>query len=231
MEISVKDTVLINNITLNRVTAVEIEDNKVKFGMGECDCKDIKEMLVDEKCIIKNGKLKIGCKNCDECPMCKEISFEIHISSHTLKREQGFYCGYNKVYSEEIDKLKRSRIRSKSEIELRKSYELIEEKFKYRRQGYITDETIKECINDIKQCMIPCEEGHAINEYGHRRIELERIRIYKNDYGYVVYHYGKMGDDGWSSKIYVHKKCDAKRLVSELRRVASKHRCKFTNEL
>ena len=238
MEINVKNNLLINNVLLKGATSVEVtEDNIVRFGrspfynMGECKCKDINKLLIDDKEIIKNGKLLVDCWDCHDCPICKKVDFGIYLTPHTFKREKGYYCGKNKVYSENIDNLKNSRVKSKGEIELKNSYKIIEDKFKYRREKYITSKSIKECVDDIEDCMNPSNERDAINEYGHKRIELEQIRLYKNDIGYTVNHYGIIGDYGWSSKIYIHKRCDVNKLASVLRSIAFRYKGDFKNEL
>lgn len=105
---------------------------------------------------------------------------------------------------------------SKYQIELKNKYEEIKERFKYKREKFITEESTKEVIKDIQHCMTPSSDGEAINEYGDYWIRLENIRIDKNKYGYDIYHYGDIGDYGWTSTVYLHKRCNIKVLKEAL---------------
>ena len=232
MEIKVKNDIIINDVILKYVRFVEITKNKVNISRsGECEIKNIKLLQIDGKDIIKNGELLLTCDDCNNCSFCSEVRFEIPINPHTFDLEYGFYCGKRKVFSEDINDLKTSRIKSKYDIELRKGYELINDEFKYKRANFITEKSIKKIVDDIKYCMTPCNPTADIDEYGHKRIELEEIRVSKNKYGFEVYHDGIMGDCAWTSKIYLHKKCDMDKLSDVLRNICIKHHGKFRSNI
>ena len=214
------------NITIDNITVyarlIELTDTQVEIPHIRltADTRRIKDLhYEDGRQIIKNGKILIECnKDCENCPMHETTRFEVFITSHTFRTEKGHKCNKRKVYSETIEELPYSRQKAKWKIELRKQYEGIHEKFKYRRSPYITEESIKEVIDDIHTCMTPSVDGDLINEYGHKRLELEKIELSKNDYGYEVYHYGRMGDYGWSSTVRLHRNCNMRELESALRR-------------
>ena len=182
----------------------------------EYKIKDIKSMICDDEEIIKNGKVLVKCKDCETCPLCEKISFEVYTGPNTFQRVPGYKCGKDNTYSEDITKLKKSKINSKRAIEEKKSFEKVEEKYKRRREKYITEETIKECIKVIKNCL--SAEYGTYNEYGHEVIMLESIEIRKSEYGYILTHDGRIGDEGWYNTIRIHKKCNVKKLADELRR-------------
>ena len=222
MELKVKKQLIIDHIQLNNITTVTINENEVIFGrpyfykIGKCNIQDIQKMIIDGHQIIKNGKILITCKVCETCPRCSEVKCSVYLNPNIYKQESCYYCDYKQVYAEEKNTLKKSNIKGKWEIELKKTYDVINNEFKYKREKYITEQSIKKCIDDIYYCMEPVNPQDAINEYGHKRIELEEIRINKNDYGYQVYHNGRIGDYGWTSKIYLHKKCNISKLYDAL---------------
>ena len=228
MEITAEKELQFNSLLFGKNARVEINEVKkevqlnIAYNKGICNLEDVKELIIDNKIIIKNGEIKTRCEECTGCIFCKNIRIDVYSTPRTFEIEEGFYCGYKKTYSETIENLKRSKIKRKSDIELKKAYEKINEKFKYRRERFITEESIKEVISDIEQCMTPSMEMEAVDEYGHLRIELEKIRLLKNKYGYSVSHYGKMGDNGWASEIYLSGKCNIDKLENELRKKFSK---------
>lgn len=217
MEIQADESLIINDIEMSKTT-VTIDGKEVVLGkpvahkFGRCDIKKVKKMICNGKEIIRNGKVLVKCDKCEGCPMLKTTTAFIHTGINVGKRKTIYYCGKNEVYSEELKALKKSKIKSKREIEERRAYECLEERFKRRREKYITEETIKECIDDIQNCLN--SEYGTYNEYGHKVVMLENIRITKNDYGYKLTHDGRLGDDGWYNKVRIHKKCD----ISKLRR-------------
>lgn len=217
---------IVNNIVFKYPQEIEIEDDLLfinkPYKNAKCNLKEIKEVICDGKTIIKNGKIKVKCSKCEDCPLCKKIELRIPAGPSSFTIENGFFCGKEKIYSDDIKTLKKSKIKSKHSIELQKCYKKIEEKYKRRREKYITEDTIKTVIKDIED-MLSTEYG-TYNEYGHECLMLESIRINKNDYGYELTHDGRIGDNGWYSTIYIHKKCNIRKLEIELRK---KYRCDF----
>lgn len=224
MRIPVKGTINLNKIQI-KANEIEITDNEIIINRAKAKIKDIDNLHYGNTTLVQDGELLLKCnKECEQCPMHKNIQFEVFITSHTFKNVQGHKCCNRLVYSEDIKDLPFTRQKSKKAIELRKQYEGIHEKFKYRRTPYITEKSIEEVVEDIISCMTPSVEGDVIDEYGHRRLELEKIVLDKNDFGFEVYHYGRMGDYGWTSTVRLHRNCDMKMMESALR---SKFRTSF----
>lgn len=151
-----------------------------------------------------------------------------YTSSVTREVVEGNYCECNGTYSISIDELPQSKCQSEWEMEQKLTYDNVNKKFYRRQQKYITEETIKECLEDIGDAMTPSVDGDLIDEYGHKRLRITSIRLYKNKYGFEMVHYGDMGDCGWSSTVYIHKRCDMDRLYYELcskygRSIVKKH--------
>ena len=219
MIIPVKDTITINKIQIY-AHEIEINDKEIRLpknGM-KAKTKDITDLHYGDTQLIKDGKVNLKCtKDCNNCPMHKNIKFDVYITSHSFKMENGHKCCNRNVYSEDIGDLPYSRQKSKWKIELRKQYEGINEKFKYRRTPYITEKSIEEVLEDIEDCMTPSVDGDVIDEYGHRRLELESIELRRNMLGFEVYHHGRMGDYGWSSTVRLHRNCDMGLMESALR--------------
>lgn len=220
MKIETKEKFVINDIEMEGKVIADIEDECVMltqgcyYNFGKCRISKVKRMVCDDNEIIKNGKVLVSCDKCDGCPMLQQVKLFVHTGPSCGITEVGYYCGKNKVYSDDISKLKKSKIKSKHDIEEKKSFEQVEERFKRRRAKFITEETIKECINDIKSCL--STEYGTYNEYGHRVVMLESMYIAKNEYGYMFVHDGRIGDDGWYNTIRLHKKCDIDALRSAL---------------
>lgn len=210
---------------------IEITGNEVKIPQSrlQAKIKDIKDLHYGNTQLIKDGEVKLTCtKNCSNCPMHKRINFEVYITSHSFRNVEGHKCCNRNVYDDDIEHLPFSRQKSKWKIELYKQYEGINEKFKYRRTPYITEKSIEEIVQDIRDCMTPSVDGDLIDEYGHERLELECIELRQNAYGYEVYHHGRMGDYGWSSTIRLHRNCDMDAVESALRK---KFRTTFKNKI
>lgn len=222
MKIETKENFSINDVEMKGRVVVDIEDEGVTltqgcyYNFGKCPISKVKRMVCDDNEIIRNGKVLVSCDQCDGCPMLQQVELFVYTGPSRGRREPGYYCGKNKVYSEDISKLKKSKIKSKSEIEEKKSYEQVEEKFKRRRAKYITEETIKECIKDIESCL--STEYGTYNEYGHEVLMLESMYVTKNKFGYKFVHDGRIGDDGWYNTIRLHKKCDIDALRGALAR-------------
>lgn len=169
--------------------------------------------------MVKNSKISFECsKECNKCPFIKTKDLSIYIKPSTYRIEEIFYCQWRKRYSETMEKLPSSRMKYTHDLRLRKAYDSLKEKFYRKGVKHITDETIKECILNIENCMTPNAESEAYNEYGHYHVELEDVEIRENNYGYTVYHSGRMGDYGWTQSILVHKRCDTDRLHMALRK-------------
>ena len=218
MELKTKDRITINNLNLN-TSKISIDDGRIGVyaNYTEYDIKDIKLLKHNGQTIIKNGQLQLQCnKQCNNCPMHETIRFEIYTRPNSFRIEKGHHCTHKNTYSETIETLPISRRKSKIDIELRKAYKDIDEKFNYRRTKYVTDETLKEIINEIDDALTPDMYEHY-DEYGHVRIELETIEIRKNDYGYTLWYHGRMGDYGLSSTIYLNSKCDTNIIARKLR--------------
>lgn len=91
--------------------------------------------------------------------------------------------------------------------------------FESENAEFITSKTIEFVMDSINEVMNPVEIGVAINEYGDYRVELQMIDIICNDDGeYCLTHYGRIGDYGWRKSVIIHKKCDIKVLMDNLRR-------------
>lgn len=218
MELNIKGNIEINGINL-KINKLIIEDQQVKAytNYSETDIKDIKLMKQGDLTIIKNGKFAIKCNNdCKNCPLCEITMLDIYTRPNSFKIGKGYRCGKKGTYSETLESLPSSKIKSKHEIELKKAYELIDELFIRRRSKYVTDMTMELLIEEIDDALTPNMYEHY-NEYGHARIELETIEISKNRYGYTLWYHGRMGDYGLSSTVYLNRKCDVQAIARALR--------------
>lgn len=218
MELNIKGNIEINGINL-KINKLVIEDEQVKAytNYSETNIKNIKLLKQGDLTIIKNGKFSIKCnKDCKNCPLCKITMFDIYTRPNSFKIGKGYRCGKKGTYSETLEELPSSKIKSKHEIEIRKAYELIDELFIRRKSKYVTDMTIDLLIEEIDDALTPnmCEH---YDEYGHERIELETIEIRKNKYGYTLWYHGRMGDYGLSSTVYLNRKCNVEEIASALR--------------
>lgn len=224
MEIETKEEIIIDNIKFNSHSIkINIEDKEVHLSSGlarnfaTCKIKDIKNMKYGNKKIIKNGKLLLKCnKKCNQCELCKETEFHVYVGPSRYQRIKGYFCGKNKTYAESENKLHKSKIKAKGIIEEEKAYDLIKEKFKRKREKFITDESIKECKEDIDKCL--STQYHTYNEYGQEILMLESMRIRKNKFGYTFEHNGRIGDDGWYTDIYLHPKCNIQTFKNAMER-------------
>lgn len=223
MIIRTQSPVILNGMEFD-CNQVEITDNSVSVNHGwKTVCKlplnNVKELSFNGGTIFKDGKFSFECSGkCRSCPMMEIKELDVYISPGTYRRGSIHYCNRRERYSEDIEKLPTSRMKYTSDLRLRKAYGGIKDKFLRKGVKHITQETVKECINDIESCMTPNSEGEAYNEYGHYHIELEQVEIRENKYGYSVYHHGRMGDYGWTSNILIHKRCDKDKLYSALRK-------------
>lgn len=233
MELNIRGEIEINGIKID-ATKLIIKDGKVKAytNYAENSLKDIKQLRHGNLTIIKDGKLALKCNNhCKDCPMCEDARLEVYTNPNTFRIMWGYRCSNKGTYSETLEKLPTSKIKSEHEIELKRAYEQINDKFARRRTKYVTDETIKMLISEIDDALTPNMYEHY-NEYGHERIELETVEIRKNKYGYTLWYDGRMGDYGLSSTIYLNKKCDVDAVIDALKsRYYRKYRTDFRKRL
>ena len=218
MQLDINGEIEINGIKLEiSELIIDNQDVHTYATWSKNNIEDIKLLKHKGITIIKNGKLVMQCNNdCIECPMCESTELHIYTQPNTFRISNGYRCADKGTYSESIEALSSSKIKSKHDIELKKAYELIDKEFNRKRTKFVTNETLKVIISNIDDALTPnmCEH---YDEYGHVRIELETIEISKNKYGYTMWYHGRMGDYGLSSTVYLNKKCDVEEIANALR--------------
>lgn len=218
MEINIDGGVIINGVNL-KSRKIRIENGRVGLYLDYTDLpvNAIKHLATSNMDIVKDGKIVLNCNNdCLRCPMCEDYQFRIYAQPRSFTLENGYRCALKGKFAENIAALAKSRVKHASEIEVKKGFDVVNKKF-YRKQAkYITEQTIKEVITEIDECLTPQMYEHY-DEYGGVRIDLDSIHIEDKKYGYILTCDGRMGDYGLYTKIYIHKRCDIQALKSRLR--------------
>lgn len=90
----------------------------------------------------------------------------------------------------------------------------VKAKYKYRREKFVTEHTIRFVIGRVREAMNSGMDGHYIDEYGHYRLTMDKMNVTPWDWGYRLSCYGSMGDDGWFVEILIPPRCN----LEDLRR-------------
>jgi len=102
-------------------------------------------------------------------------------------------------------------------VERQANKKIIEEKFKYKRQKYITEQTVKEIIKQINYDMNNGSEQTYIDEYGNVRLSLDNIRIFpKAEICPNLRYNGRKGDYQFNDEIILHPRCNFDKIKQEL---------------
>ena len=219
MELKIKDGVIEFNGVELKSRKIRIEDGKAMLYLDytELPINEIKHLASPNLEIVKDGKLVLACNNdCANCPMCEKYRFDIYSAPSRFTMEWGYKCAKKSRYAETLEDLPNSRIKYASDIEIRKGFDVIKQKFYRKSRNTVTKETIKEVIEELDSALTP-NMAENWDEYGHSRIELNDIDIRQNRYGYILSYYGRMGDYGLNSEVYIHKNCDVQLLKQKLR--------------
>lgn len=123
-------------------------------------------------------------------------------------------------------------MKNKIQEESKKNKEI----FKNRKTKYVTEKTIENVVDEICEALLP-NSGEEVNKYGVKRVELNNIRLYRNDYLYknqedaLLYYDGVMGDYGFRDILVIDRRCDFNDLLKALSIEFGSHRVNIVNEI